>query len=74
MAEPYLKSGQLVQVLSEYAAKGPPILVLFRSNRYLLQKYPSLSILSQTFFLSKKRIREMALPQDLMRLLNRSAQ
>jgi LysR family transcriptional regulator for bpeEF and oprC len=38
MAEPYLKSGQLVQVLSEYAAPGPPISVLFPSNRHLSPK------------------------------------
>jgi LysR family transcriptional regulator for bpeEF and oprC len=38
MAEPYLKSGQLVQVLSEYAADGPPISVLFPSNRHLAPK------------------------------------
>ena len=38
MAEPYLKSGQLVQVLTEYAADGPPISVLFPSNRHLTPK------------------------------------
>ena len=38
MAEPHLKSGQLVQVLSEYAAAGPPISVLFPSNRHLAPK------------------------------------
>ena len=38
MAEPYLKSGQLVQVLSEYAAPGPPISALFPSNRHLSPK------------------------------------
>jgi DNA-binding transcriptional LysR family regulator len=38
MAEPYLKSGQLVQVLSEYEAPGPPISVLFPSNRHLSPK------------------------------------
>jgi LysR family transcriptional regulator for bpeEF and oprC len=38
MAEPYLKSGQLVQVLPEYAAPGPPISVLFPSNRHLSPK------------------------------------
>jgi LysR family transcriptional regulator, regulator for bpeEF and oprC len=38
MAEPYLTSGQLVQVLSEYAAPGPPISVLFPSNRHLSPK------------------------------------
>ena len=38
MAEPYLKSGQLVQVLSEYASDGPPISVLFPSNRQLAPK------------------------------------
>jgi LysR family transcriptional regulator for bpeEF and oprC len=38
MAEPYLKSGQLVQVLSKYAAPGPPISVLFPSNRHLSPK------------------------------------
>ncbi len=43
MAESYLASGQLVQVLSEYAAPGPPISVLFPSNRYLSPKYVSLS-------------------------------
>ena len=38
MAEAYLKSGQLVQVLSEYASDGPPISVLFPSNRQLAPK------------------------------------
>ncbi len=38
MAEPYLRSGQLVQVLSEFAAEGPPISVLFPSNRHLAPK------------------------------------
>lgn len=38
MAESYLKSGRLVQVLSEYAADGPPISVLFPSNRHLTPK------------------------------------
>jgi LysR family transcriptional regulator, regulator for bpeEF and oprC len=38
MAEPYLKSGQLVQVLTEYAADGPPISVLFPSNRHFTSK------------------------------------
>ena len=38
MAEPYLKSGQLVQVLTEYATDGPPISVLFPSNRHLTPK------------------------------------
>ena len=41
MAEPYLKSGQLVQVLTEYAAEGPPISVLFPSNRHLTPKVRS---------------------------------
>lgn len=38
MAEPYLRSGQLVQVLPEFAAEGPPISVLFPSNRHLAPK------------------------------------
>ena len=38
MAEPYLRSGQLVQVLREFAAEGPPISVLFPSNRHLSPK------------------------------------
>ena len=38
MAEPHLKSGRLVQVLSEYAAAGPPISVLFPSNHHLAPK------------------------------------
>lgn len=38
MAEPYLRSGQLVQVLREFAAEGPPISVLFPSNRHLAPK------------------------------------
>lgn len=38
MAEPYLRSGQLIQVLTEYAAMGPPISVLFPSNRHLAPK------------------------------------
>lgn len=38
MAEPYLKSGQLVQVLGEYAATGTPISVLFPSSRHLAPK------------------------------------
>jgi len=38
MAEPYLASGQLVQVLAEFAAVGPPISVLFPSNRHLAPK------------------------------------
>ncbi len=38
MAEPYLRSGQLVEVLPEYAAEGPPISVLFPSNRHLAPK------------------------------------
>ena len=42
MAEPYLKSGQLVQVLTEYATEGPPISVLFPSNRHLTPKVQSL--------------------------------
>jgi LysR family transcriptional regulator, regulator for bpeEF and oprC len=33
-----LKSGQLVQMLTEYAADGPPISVLFPSNRHLTPK------------------------------------
>ena len=38
MADPYLRSGQLVQVLSEFAAEGPPISVLFPSYRHLAPK------------------------------------
>jgi DNA-binding transcriptional LysR family regulator len=38
MAEPYLASGQLVQVLADFAAVGPPISVLFPSNRHLAPK------------------------------------
>jgi len=38
MAEPYLSSGQLVQVLAEFAAVGPPISALFPSNRHLAPK------------------------------------
>ena len=38
MAEPYLRSGRLEQVLSEFAAEGPPISVLFPSNRHLAPK------------------------------------
>ena len=38
MAEPHLRSGQLEQVLSEFAAEGPPISVLFPSNRHLAPK------------------------------------
>ena len=38
MAEPYLNSGRLVQILPEYAAPGPPISVLFPSNRNLSPK------------------------------------
>jgi LysR family transcriptional regulator for bpeEF and oprC len=38
MAEPYLKSGQLVQVLGDYAATGTPISVLFPSSRHLAPK------------------------------------
>ena len=38
MAEPFLKSGRLIQVLTEYAAMGPPISVLFPSNRHLAPK------------------------------------
>jgi DNA-binding transcriptional LysR family regulator len=38
MAEPYLKSGQLVQVLSDYAATGTPVSVLFPSSRHLAPK------------------------------------
>jgi DNA-binding transcriptional LysR family regulator len=38
MAEPHLRSGQLVQVLTDYAAMGPPISVLFPSNRHLAPK------------------------------------
>jgi len=38
MAEPHLKSGRLVQVLAPYAASGPPISVLFPSNRHLSPK------------------------------------
>jgi LysR family transcriptional regulator for bpeEF and oprC len=38
MAEPHLKSGRLVQVLGRYAADGPPISVLFPSNRHLSPK------------------------------------
>lgn len=35
MAERYLASGQLVQILAGYAAEGPPISVLFPSSRNL---------------------------------------
>ncbi|MCQ8781850.1 LysR family transcriptional regulator [Mangrovibrevibacter kandeliae] len=38
MARPHLRSGQLVQVLDAYAASGPPISVLFPSNRHLAPK------------------------------------
>ncbi len=38
MAESYLRSGQLEQVLSEFAAEGPPVSVLFPSNRHLAPK------------------------------------
>jgi hypothetical protein len=38
MAEPHLKSGGLVQVLGRYAAGGPPISVLFPSNRHFSSK------------------------------------
>src|ERR1700724_323497 len=38
MAEPHLRSGQLVQVLTDYAAMGPPISALFPSNRHLAPK------------------------------------
>lgn len=38
MAEPYLRSGQLTQVLAEYAVDGPPISVLFPSSRNLAPK------------------------------------
>ncbi|MBB3952024.1 LysR family transcriptional regulator [Aureimonas jatrophae] len=38
MAEPYLRSGRLVEVLQPYAAPGPPISVLFPSNRHLAPK------------------------------------
>jgi LysR family transcriptional regulator, regulator for bpeEF and oprC len=38
MAEPYLQSGRLVLLLAEYAADGPPISVLFPSNRYITPK------------------------------------
>jgi LysR family transcriptional regulator for bpeEF and oprC len=38
MAERYLASGQLVQILPTYAADGPPISVLFPSNRNLAPK------------------------------------
>ena len=38
MAESYLKSGQFVQVLADFAAVGPPISVLFPSNRHLSPK------------------------------------
>ncbi len=38
MAEPYLASGRLVQVLARFAAVGPPISVLFPSNRHLAPK------------------------------------
>ena len=38
MAEPYLEAGRLVHVLSEYATVGPPISVLFPSNRHLAPK------------------------------------
>jgi LysR family transcriptional regulator, regulator for bpeEF and oprC len=38
MAEPHLRSGQLVQVLGGYAVTGPPISILFPSNRHLAPK------------------------------------
>ncbi|WP_420137422.1 LysR family transcriptional regulator [Sphingomonas sp.] len=38
MAEPHLKSGALVQVLSDYAVDGPPISVLFPSSKQLSPK------------------------------------
>jgi LysR family transcriptional regulator, regulator for bpeEF and oprC len=38
MARRYLASGQLVQVLADYAAEGPPISVLFPSSRNLAPK------------------------------------
>ena len=37
-AEPYLASGELVQVLPQYAADGPPVSVLYPSVRHLTPK------------------------------------
>jgi LysR family transcriptional regulator, regulator for bpeEF and oprC len=37
-AEPYLRSGELVQVLSEISVDGPPVLVLYPSTRHLTPK------------------------------------
>ncbi|HEX7782616.1 MAG TPA: LysR family transcriptional regulator [Sphingobium sp.] len=38
MAEPYLNSGDLVQVLDGYAAEGPPVCILYPSTRHLAPK------------------------------------
>ncbi|QLC24857.1 LysR family transcriptional regulator [Parasphingopyxis algicola] len=38
MAEPYLVSGELVQVLGTYAVEGPPICILYPSPRHLTPK------------------------------------
>jgi DNA-binding transcriptional LysR family regulator len=38
MAEPHIKSGALIEVLAAFAADGPPISVLFPSNRNLAPK------------------------------------
>lgn len=38
MAKTHLASGQLVQVLADYAADGPPISVLFPTSRHLAPK------------------------------------
>jgi len=38
MAEPHIKSGALIEVLAAFAADGPPISVLFPSNKNLAPK------------------------------------
>lgn len=38
MAEPHLRTGELVQVLSAYAVEGPPICILYPSTRLLAPK------------------------------------
>lgn len=38
MADAHVRSGELVQVLAEYAVEGPPICVLFPSGRHLAPK------------------------------------
>ena len=49
MAEPHLKSGALVQVLSDHAVDGPPISVLFPSNKQLSSKVRAfIDVVSET--------------------------